>query len=403
MRRTTRVNALLTAAEKMGVNTDSKLFFPLYQHAVEEALTGNKEFLRFIQYLEQIPVDIETFLDSPEFLGATDLKLWPEVRKSIIELNRFWWKGLDHGAHKEAILAGATGCVSADTEYLTPTGWKRIDQYVEGERVFQYNEDGSAEFVHPREYIKLPCDNFLHFHAAGAIDQLLSREHHIVFFNDKREIDFITADQAAQVHNTKGFRGKFRTTFDYPKSTNTRTSSLAALYILTKHRDCVSLGRQRYRYHAVDEDRVSITRWLCDKAKVAYRVEPAPKGYYVYFNDRALRHYNLYDRLSFAPEIVLFVEPLITEQRKSGGIYYNVTDATVADFIQTGLAISGERSTIVPVEDGSWQITADLEDYVTLRSKSSARTYEPAMDVPSQDGFKYCFSVDSSMLVLRRH
>lgn len=42
-------------------------------------------------------------------------------------------------------------CVSGDTEYLSPEGWKRIDQYDGGE-VAQWSQDGTIEFVTPSHY-----------------------------------------------------------------------------------------------------------------------------------------------------------------------------------------------------------------------------------------------------------
>lgn len=403
MRRTARVQALINAAKSIqGVK--SKLLVPMYTHAVEEATAGNKEFLKFLQSLEQIPVDIETFLDDPKFIGATDLKLWPEVRKAIVEINKDWWKGLAGGAHKEAILAGATGCVSADTEYLTPQGWKRIDEYVEGDQVLQYNEDGTAEFVTPKEYIKLRCRDMLHFHSAGAIDQLLSREHHIAYFSGAdNELEFITADAAANEHNDKGFRGKFKTTFKYERYENIKTESLTALAILTHHKDCVRTGRTSYRYSTYEIERFQIAKWLCEQSGVNYILKPEGARYTILFDSRALPAFRFMDRLEFAIGAVLCVDPLIIEKRKSGGIYYNIKSRHVADFIQLGLAMNSERATVASLEDGTWQITADLEDLVTLRSKTSAKTYEQVELVKSPDGHKYCFTVGSSMLVLRRN
>ena len=49
------------------------------------------------------------------------------------------------------------GCVSADTEFLTTRGWKRIDQYVDGDMVAQFHPDTrEIEFIKPLAYIKRP-------------------------------------------------------------------------------------------------------------------------------------------------------------------------------------------------------------------------------------------------------
>ena len=42
-------------------------------------------------------------------------------------------------------------CVSSDTEYLSPEGWRRIDQY-DGGKVAQWSQDGTVQFVTPSHY-----------------------------------------------------------------------------------------------------------------------------------------------------------------------------------------------------------------------------------------------------------
>ncbi len=54
------------------------------------------------------------------------------------------------------------GCVDADTEYLSPTGWKRIADYA-GSAVMQYfPNSGIGTFCcNPLNYIVNKCDEFL--------------------------------------------------------------------------------------------------------------------------------------------------------------------------------------------------------------------------------------------------
>ena len=59
------------------------------------------------------------------------------------------------------IYGGGAGCYDYETEYLTPSGWKRFDKYVDGDEVAQYNpQTHQIEFVKPEDYIVLPCDKF---------------------------------------------------------------------------------------------------------------------------------------------------------------------------------------------------------------------------------------------------
>jgi hypothetical protein len=97
---------------------DNPMFGEMYVHAVIEAANGNNAFLRYLRLLREPPVDIETFLDSSEFMGATDLKVWPVVRQAIIDINRDWWKGWKT-AYNEAILMGSTASGKSEIAKVT--------------------------------------------------------------------------------------------------------------------------------------------------------------------------------------------------------------------------------------------------------------------------------------------
>lgn len=113
-----KARKMLDAARVAASGFDNKMFGKMYVHAIEQKLRGNDAFLRFLKHLSQPPVDIETFLDSPDFMGSTDLQLWPEVRKAIIGINKYWWKGWDV-AINEAVLMGATGTGKSEISKVT--------------------------------------------------------------------------------------------------------------------------------------------------------------------------------------------------------------------------------------------------------------------------------------------
>lgn len=49
-------------------------------------------------------------------------------------------------------------CVDGKTKFFNGKVWKPISEYTEGDKVLQYNEDGSAELVDPLEYIHYKSD-----------------------------------------------------------------------------------------------------------------------------------------------------------------------------------------------------------------------------------------------------
>lgn len=104
-----RRKAFVQAVRTVASGLKNRMFASMYEHAVRQTIEKRDNALfTFLSGMERAPVSIEEFIDSPEFLGATDFKLWPEVRKAIIDMNKDWWRG-GGDAYNEAVLMGATG------------------------------------------------------------------------------------------------------------------------------------------------------------------------------------------------------------------------------------------------------------------------------------------------------
>ena len=115
----TRQEKILRKAREMVAEFENPLFASMYMHAMEQKVFEEDEiFLDFLSHLEQPPVSIHEFLDSTDFLAATDLVLWPEVRQAIIDINENWWKGPKH-AIQEALLMGATSTGKSEIAKVT--------------------------------------------------------------------------------------------------------------------------------------------------------------------------------------------------------------------------------------------------------------------------------------------
>lgn len=147
-RLTAKVQRMLDSARAHASTFKNKLFGQMYIYAVEKvAYHDDYAFLNFIKALREPPVDIETFIDSPDFLGATDLTLWPEVRKAAIELNRYWWKGYGNGAYKELVACRATGSGKSELCKVTAA----------------YHLHILGCMKNPQEYYKLPSSTSVVF------------------------------------------------------------------------------------------------------------------------------------------------------------------------------------------------------------------------------------------------
>lgn len=77
-------------------------------------------------------------------------------------------------------IMGPIGCTDADTEYLSPTGWRRIGEY-NGEEVAQWDTDGTLSFVYP-DYVEGPCKEMILFENDNAVSMCLSLNHRMPLY-----------------------------------------------------------------------------------------------------------------------------------------------------------------------------------------------------------------------------
>lgn len=83
--------------------------------------------------------------------------------------------------NSRAICLNDMGCVDAATEYLSPTGWVRMDQYAGGQVAQWLPSEQRYEFVMPTEYVKKPCSSMLRWRSPYT-DQKLSVEHRVLLY-----------------------------------------------------------------------------------------------------------------------------------------------------------------------------------------------------------------------------
>lgn len=114
-----RKQAFLSVVDTIAGDLSNPMFAEMYREAVLRKVEGDSALFDFLGTLERVPVPIEEFIDGAEFLGATDFKLWHEVRKAAVSLNGRWWEELGEGAYNEADLCGATGTGKSSLAMVT--------------------------------------------------------------------------------------------------------------------------------------------------------------------------------------------------------------------------------------------------------------------------------------------
>lgn len=330
-----------------------------------------------------------------------------------------------------SILNGAAGCVDCDTEYFNGREWKRIADYNEEDKVLQYNEDGTAELVYPLNYIKQKADYLWHFETKYGLDQCLSDNHTCYYITSKGNLYSKPFKEIRENQNTTGFKGKFITTFEYKGQGVNLTDDEIRLMIAT-----FADGSFYYRINCSD-DTYTKARFHLKKARkkdrlieiikrlgYEYRIfESSAKGYDdVYVNvPFRCKHfpkdwYNCNQhQLQIIADEINYWDSYYQKQNN-----FSTTNKSDADFIQFVFTSLGYRTTI-SVNDRTNQtyLTNGKEyqrksiEYTVSHTKRNLITMDwdhrrwdnrtKITKYNTKDGYEYCFTVPSHMLVLRRN
>ena len=244
------------------------------------------------------------------------------------------------------LIQGYAGCVDCDTEYFNGSEWVKISDYKEGDKVLQYNKDGTANLVKPKAYIKKPCDSMWHFKTKCGLNQCLTDEHRVVYENSIGElmIEPFLNIRKQQEDDEEGFECSFITTFNY-KLTNEKPNKDKVDEII---KGIINNQFNDEWYKLNNNEFKLLSKWLWD---------------------------------------YIFLEKVV------------ITNSKLVDFIQFVFATQGIRAIPQKTNDNLYEIIVSLNNNVFLNP-----IYEKTKIIPykTKDGYKYCFSVPSTMLVLRR-
>ena len=379
---------------------------------------GKDIVLETILNAKDSPVDsVSDFSD----IKNVDLNDVDGITTGIKELDKNLMK-LFYGTFN--IVTGVNGCVDSQTEYFNGLCWKSIAEYQVGEKVLQYAEDGTASLVDPQKYHKYPCDKFWLLQSKYGVNQCVSDEHNLVYLTSKGNIQKKNMLDLLEQHKQSkhGFHGNFITTFNYTGTGIALTDEEIRVMCAV-----VCDGNIVERIKTDDICRINIKkerkknrlRELLDNAHIKY----------------SIHHYNPSD---YEYETFMFVPPLATKSFsldwysctqnqleiiadeilnwdgsvKGGRRRFSITNKQTADYIQFVFTACGYRS-VITINDRVGQkqndyIRKSIEYAVHITSQihPSIFNVKNKINIPkvnTSDGFKYCFTVPSGMLVLRRN
>ena len=322
-----------------------------------------------------------------------------------------------------SILTGGAGCVDCDTEFFNGHEWKKISNYNINDRVLQYNKNGSASLIYPTKYHKRKKDFLWHFETKYGLDQCLSDDHNVYYITSKNNLYSKKMIEVKDNHEKTGFRGKFITTFNYSDNGLEYSENEIRLKIAIKaDGHLVNKNTYHYRMNFKKKRKINRFRILLYLNNIKFIEKNRDDGYTefnFYFNTSKTYGHNWY-KCNIEQFRIIYDEIFHWDGCFKSKKTWFTTIKSDADFIQFVGTVCGKRSTIFKNDragkkyftNGKIYIrkTAEYEVNFTdrklismCRDKRKDHTKTPINKYKTKDGFEYCFTVNSGMLVLRRN
>lgn len=309
-------------------------------------------------------------------------------------------------------IGGQVGCVDCDTEYFNGTGWKKISEYKNGEKVLQYNPyTKQGTLVLPKRYIVKDAETLYHISTGRKhIDMVLSDDHNFAYVTTKGHMNKKPFSEVMKIHEetTQGFYGRVETAFTYSFVGIDLTDNEIRLM-------CAVIAdgsfRKNLRLCSVNikkERKKQRMRMLLKGTQ--YKEYQKKDGYseFRFYAPRREKEFTDFwygcnnSQLQVISDEVFYWDGSTDGKRKS----FFSTSKKSADFVQFALSATGSRATI-EVDTHREKpcyvvIKTSYSSKVSMcstggKNKAVIKPYKP------KDGRQYCFTVDSGYLIFRRN
>ena len=297
------------------------------------------------------------------------------------------------------------GCVDADTEFLSPTGWIKISEW-DRHDVAQYNADTkNITFAQPERYIVKPCDEMLHFTARG-MDMMLTQDHTMLWHDyrgrnryghaaEVAERSVVKIPAAAFLHESVGqampepeLRVRVMVAADgyFPKQCNT-----TRCYVRLKKERKKARIRQILRAAGIDYDERP-----CKPAGFRKFSFAAPE------RKKMLDYWSLdIGGLRVIVDEIRHWDGHITNK---GTLQFSSMDRESADFVQYAAAVTGHKTFLSvdsrPGRNDCFRVSiSQARPLDRMWTKKNSKM----SSVPAPGGKQYCFTMPDGHLILRRN
>jgi hypothetical protein len=299
------------------------------------------------------------------------------------------------------------GCVSGDTEYLSPGGWVPIWNYAGGKVAQWHPDDRHIEFVDPLDFIVLPCEQMIRISGKYIPDQFLSFEHRVPIVKRRtEEIEVMPARELLELapgcwrYIPGSFTYAGGTGIGWPESRlRLQVAVMAdgyfrptAKYIFMCY---MRLKKQRKK------DRI---RQLLIADNHSFAEKEIEDGFtlFKFYMDEPIKRYDARFWNASRRELEIITEECIhwdgSIRKTDSGAFYSVHEGDV-DFMQFAFGSCGFITRKVLTET-VWMLTIRSP---TLLSNNFTVRRQNVSVIKAPRGKKYCFEVPSNFLLFRRN
>lgn len=318
-------------------------------------------------------------------------------------------KHYEQGAPFMSFIIGPVGCLPADSEFLTPRGWKRMDKYVKGDAVAVWS-DGRVFFDPSTEYVDLPAGTPFYRFDSGSLDMVLSPEHRVLYQDYKGDLKVVTAEEMA-AHPSKR---TIPTTFRLSSTDSPITDAEIRLRVMFSADGHIPATGNKVMVTVRKERKKARLRQLLEACGIphterTYDGRPTETVFSFEWSG-ASKSLNFVwalssRQLAIVTEECLHWDGLHDHEEKR----YYTTIQDHADAIQFAAHATGYRASIHTYDDPrspEWNRMYTVSIRAADNAKNCACVRRDSTEisvVPSEDGRKYCFHTSTGFFVARHN
>lgn len=312
--------------------------------------------------------------------------------------------------HPLRVVQGPVGCLSSDTEVMTPAGWIPICEW-DGQEILQWDhETRETAFAKPKKYIHAPAGRLISFRNANALSMVLSPNHRVPVYNYDGKFAVKTAEELEK-HPS---RNVIPTTWEPSSEGINMDDNMLRLWVAIAADGCYPKRGKRCVFGLRKERKKKRLTELLDRLGIPWKrmehsTRPTESNFYF---DRPNLPKHLDWRLSQASrrqaEIVMEEMRLWDGLSASSYERFDSTNKQDADIIQYLAACAG-RTSLVHREEAQgkhWNAVYHVsparmdspKNVVSLRCDNTRIT-----EGLSPDGNQYCFETDTGFFVARHN